>query len=523
MELEFAIVGYGAKVPQPRRNTAYLSANNWDDYGFKTLFYLTVYDDKKEKVEIGNVKIGYKGQELGWTKENLPPVFSELNENFFSLGQDYEYYQNIYEKLSPEIAEILLRCLRDVAGDEDIFQIAIDEESFKTSLLRDVSIGSIKDQYRRILKGDAPLTKYHFSYNRSASTKKSEINLDFLVKPNSTPPTNIHVLIGRNGVGKTTLLNDVVTSIIEDDVDSNQVGAVYDYGNKFFSEEKIDNEYFSSVISVSFSAFDPFKPPTDRADRSEGTCFFYIGLKNIEVDDDGEKIVSHKDHEQLKNDFKKSLEACFSLVKKKERWIKAIKKLASDTNFAQMKLHELADLDGDELKRKAGRLFLRMSSGHAIVLLSITKLVETVEEKTLVLMDEPESHLHPPLLSAFIRSLSDLLVSRNGVAIIATHSPVVLQEVPKSCVWRLSRFGLSGKSERLENETFGENVGVLTREVFGLEVDKSGFHKLLTDSVRSGASYDDIMEQYDNQIGFEGQAILRSLIAVRGIEGQDDL
>ncbi len=44
-------------------------------------------------------------------------------------------------------------------------------------------------------------------------------------------------------------------------------------------------------------------------------------------------------------------------------------------------------------------LIKRMSSGHAIVLLTVTKLVARVEEKTLVLIDEPESHLHPPLLS----------------------------------------------------------------------------------------------------------------------------
>ncbi|MGN9540532.1 AAA family ATPase [Escherichia coli] len=63
-----------------------------------------------------------------------------------------------------------------------------------------------------------------------------------------------------------------------------------------------------------------------------------------------------------------------------------------------------------------------MSSGHAVVLLTLTRLVATVEEKTLVLIDEPESHLHPPLLSAFIRALSDLLLD-NGLSIIATHSP----------------------------------------------------------------------------------------------------
>jgi len=77
-----------------------------------------------------------------------------------------------------------------------------------------------------------------------------------------------------------------------------------------------------------------------------------------------------------------------------------------------------------------------MSTGHAIVLLTTTRLVATVEEKTLVVMDEPESHLHPPLIAAFLRAVSNLIVDRNGVVIIATHSPVVLQEVPKTCVWK---------------------------------------------------------------------------------------
>ncbi|WXG61333.1 AAA family ATPase [Campylobacter concisus] len=91
-----------------------------------------------------------------------------------------------------------------------------------------------------------------------------------------------------------------------------------------------------------------------------------------------------------------------------------------------------------------------------------------MEEKTLVLLDEPESHLHPPLLSSFMRALSDLLMKNNAVAIIATHSPVVLQEVPKSCVWRLGRFGLEAKAERFDIETFGETIGTLTKEILAL-------------------------------------------------------
>lgn len=45
--------------PSQRPNTAYLKANNWDDYGFKTLFALVVFDSKGGRHNIGGVKIGF--------------------------------------------------------------------------------------------------------------------------------------------------------------------------------------------------------------------------------------------------------------------------------------------------------------------------------------------------------------------------------------------------------------------------------------------------------------------------------
>lgn len=171
------------------------------------------------------------------------------------------------------------------------------------------------------------------------------------------------------------------------------------------------------------------------------------------------------------------------------------------------------DLAESKLKEEALGLIRKMSSGHAIVLLIITKLVAITEEKTLILLDEPESHLHPPLLSSFMRALSDLLIKKNAVAIIATHSPVVLQEVPRSCVWRLSRFGLEAKAERFDIETFGETIGTLTKEIFGLEVNKSGFYAMLDNSIKKdGASYDSIMKEYDNQLGSEARLLVRALL-----------
>jgi predicted ATPase len=514
MTFLFQKIARDSSYPNQAHNMAFLRVDNWDDYSFKSLFYLTVLDENGVEHDIGNVKIGYFEQTQGWTAHKIPDQFENLGENFFSLGQEAEYYQNIKNNLSSEVAKHLLGALRDIA-DDDVLRASVEQESvFKTSLLRSVSLSAIHGQYKRILSGGALLTKFHFSYSKQETKSNAGVELNFLVEPNSKPSTNIHILIGRNGVGKTTILNNMVSSIVENQSAMENVGKFYEF-SPFSDIQDISEDYFSSVASVSFSAFDPFIPPSNRADRSQGTCYFYIGLKKV-ITVGGERKNKLKDFPELCDDFVNSLSACLSLEMKKEQWLSAIRKLESDMNFADMGLPILGDIESpQEVGRVARLLFNKMSSGHAVVLLSITKLVETVEEKTLVLIDEPESHLHPPLLSAFTRALSDLLISRNGVAIIATHSPVVLQEVPKSCVWKLRRRRTAGHADRPESETFAENVGVLTREVFGLEVSKSGFHELLENSVAEGKSYEQILDEYDNQLGFEGRVILRALVTNR--------
>lgn len=130
-----------------------------------------------------------------------------------------------------------------------------------------------------------------------------------------------------------------------------------------------------------------------------------------------------------------------------------------------------------------------------------------------MLLDEPEAHLHPPLLSAFVRSLSDLVINRNAVAIIASHSPVVLQEVPRSCAWIMRRAGNAVRVDRPEIETFGENMGVLTREVFGLEVTRSGFHRMLADRIIPGGTYGDVLASFGGELGAEARGLVRAMLA----------
>ena len=508
-------------IPKTAPLGAYLLVDNWDDwFRFSTLYVLYVFDVSGQPHEIGGVKIGQFQMPQGQRRPNIPDTFVSLDERFFSLGQDDSYYENL-NSLGSEIRDLVLGGLRDVVVDEERFARASHEDVTRVSLLRSVSPTSVQGQFRRIALGGARLSRYRFSYTPPVrgDEEPPSFRLTFNVEPESNPPTNIHVLIGRNGVGKTYILNLMTRALVDAGTPASQVGA--------FQFEDVEQRHpfsvpperlqpFANIVSVTFSAFDPFEPLPEKESAPSNIHYAYIGLKQLS-NGGGENASVPKTPDMLTGEFVRSVGVCIQGARA-ARWRKALQTLEADPIFKEFEVAALADTGSkDEVpfQERAASLFRAQSSGHKIVLLTITRLIETVEERSLVLLDEPEAHLHPPLLSAFIRSLSELLVNRNGVAIVATHSPVVLQEVPRSCVWKLRRTGVEANAERPEIETFGESVGVLTREVFGLEVTHSGFHELLQASIADQRQFEEVLHHFEDQLGTEARAIVRALIAER--------
>ena len=497
----------------PAPYTAYLEYNNWNDYGFHTGFHLIVFDENSEKLEIGLVKIGFENQLYGdKTKDRMKKEFYSLDNTFFSLGQEVSYYKNLY-KLDSEFRNVLVKSLRDVVQDSQIYELSLKHESMTVSLMRNISHNMITGQFKRILEGGAELTEYDFNFNLRKTETAQSLNLSFQVNPDSNPPTNIHVLIGKNGAGKTFLLESMVSTLNSSRYLTRPVGT--------FSKSQINinnsvsiteaRELFAGSIFVSFSTFDKFIPFSEERDKSAHLPFTYVGPKLIV----GEEMNKSSIENILIRKFENSLTKIFERQKQFD-WIKVIEEIGITTISDEFDFNELRKVKDHERFIKLGKkAFEKFSSGHAIVVLTLTRLSEKMEEKTLVLIDEPETHLHPPLLSSFIRVLSTLATRKNGVVIMATHSPVVLQEVPKSCVSILRRPRHELIVSKPKIETFAENIDTLTSEIFNLEVFESGFSKLLKNSVNSGKTFEQIEEEYNYQIGFEGKVMLRSYIAQR--------
>ncbi|MDQ6944745.1 MAG: AAA family ATPase [Actinomycetota bacterium] len=509
--MRFEVLPVRGRPPSAARSCAFLVTDNWDDYTFKTMYYLVFVDEDGARHRIGSVKIGRFGMSEP-DRITIPDQFERLDDLFFSLGQDDSYYTNLNDQ-GEAVRDSVLAALNDLAVDEDRFARALREKVTGVSLLRSVTPATVQGQFARLARGGARLSGFDFSY-RPPPFKRSSLSpsLEFVVQPESEPPTNIHVIIGRNGVGKTHLLQMMGVAL------TSNANAVSNVGEFSTPDEDAPADAFANLVTVSFSAFDEFEHLRVRQNKANALQHSYIGLKRTRSPDG--KPTSPKSPSQLSAEFVKSVRLC-KQGPRSSRWLRALKMLEADPIFADAEIADLAERDPDPAEdpalaeTSAASLFANLSSGHKIVLLTITRLVETVEERSLLLVDEPEAHLHPPLLSAFIRALSDLLVNRNGVAIIATHSPVVLQEVPASCVWKMRRVGGAVAVERPEIETFGENVGVLTREVFGLEVTQSGFHRLVWDAVEEGNSFEDVVERFGGHLGAEAMAIARALVAAR--------
>jgi predicted ATPase len=521
--VRFTVLPAKASAPDGA-NVAFLERNGWDDFGFQTLFELYYRDADGTIHYLGAVKIG--SFDLGLRgRPGVPDEFDQLNETLFSLGQDDSYYAQL-NSLGDDVRDEILQALNDVAVNPELFARALTQPVTGKSLLRTVSPTTVRNQYHRLAQGGLRLSAYGFSYTypspRDMPGTGEAPALSFSVVPESQPPTNVHVIIGSNGVGKSRLLHRL-ENVLVGPPRQHDMGAI-----KFTADETgrpdsarmasagEPSAQFANLVSVAFSAFDDFEPVSSREDHSRGLGYTYIGLKKIDGSGAGDAD-RMKDPRALAVEFGTSVRVCLQGARL-ARWRRALRVLESDPIFAEEEVASLADADADDdvLKARARELFRGLSSGHKIVLLTVTRLVESVEERTLVLLDEPESHLHPPLLSAFIRALSDLLVNRNGVAIIATHSPVVLQEVPRECVWRLRRAGDSVTAERPEIETFGENVGTLTSEVFGLEVTKSGFHRMIAEAASGQVSYAEVLEVFGGKLGSEARALLQALVTVHG-------
>lgn len=455
----------------------------WNDFGYCTLF-TAYYSDGNSKRKIGNVsfatikeaKEAYKSKKPDeWVDYNsldyLPNSLEQSDDNIISLG-NIEYYNKLYDILTVEKAKYILEVSNDIAYNLKILDSVMMEDVVRTSFLRGTSFFNVKRQLHRVANNGEQ--KISFSFSLKYSFNNTQNILKFDVDPNSKLPSNIYSIIGNNGTGKTTILQDIVKCYLK----RQQVKSYLTHDS--LAELEVFDDYenipFESIVFISFSAFDQLKS-THFTTPNKFSNFKYIGNSTFIREENMEDNIPQyrqvmKNPIELEKDFESYLNDIKISPDKKKTWEQQVQKLSFDSKIFKF----LEEYNTDKYN------FSILSSGQKMIILALTGLISKLEEKTLVIIDEPESYLHPPLVSAYIRILSDLLKDKNGVAIISTHSPIIIQEVSKKCVYIIERDNDEKPFFRHpKSETFGENIGFIMDDIFGLDLRNTGYFKFLSE------------------------------------------
>lgn len=489
----------------------YLQQDNWNDYSFQTqyqLFLSGAYSLDGEPVSIGDVKILKKGQESSDSHTLVVGDIDNLGPEFCSLGQSLDYYERL-ANIDSAVRDYIFSALNDVVIQPKLKESFANEEGWGTSVMRYIDESDdlfilppmmISKDYQKI-----PSIDLSFKFSNESLISPIEFNFDSPeYSYRSKLPSRVIVLVGRNGSGKSTLLSKISRVAFASGADRS------DPVLREIGEFEPVGLGFPKIINISYSAFDSFQVPgiyihekeqiLKDMSNGQGRYIFCgirdickeldISIENFERDKRGkltkEEIL--KDRQSFTN--LKSIEVLLSEVevlvdkitdlKRVDILFKVFKILSKESSFHDL----LKSIDFGNLSNSLSDVFSNSSTGHKFVIHSVVNIISHADKRSLVLFDEPETHLHPPLLAVLMSSIRYVLEELDAFAIVATHSPVVVQETLSRHVNIIRRRDDVTKIISPEIQTFGENLASITSHVFSLSSEMTDFHYELDNVIK---------------------------------------
>lgn len=524
----------------------YLEYNDsWNDYLYYVTYSLhaTKIITGKENRLIGVIKLMRVGQEKNERSvlENSlgHDSFDVLPDDFVSLSVDYDFYQNL-KTFSLDNRKVLAENLHIITGREcEYYDMVKDDECFNTALLRDTSIDNFLIQKSKSVlfaeecKYDLRKQSFEFKYSNCDTPVKFSFSC-FNDIESTLVPNGIIAFIGKNGAGKSTALYNLAKMLFLMPSDRPKLHDVCGQ----ISPNDIGVE---RMIVISYSPFDNFTMPSteNHAIQNQGVPFqnqncryIYCGIRDLDVEhkkrqEQGiindinwlknlrEMSSSPKDQDRLAGDF-----ACAFKTLMDDK-LDGVGRLlwANVANNARRSFGEIAELmeqfsDSQSLLENA-QLFKKLSTGHKYFLHSMAYVIAYLVEGSLVLLDEPENHIHPPLLSFMMSQYREILYKLKSVMIVSTHSPVVIQELFASNVYKV--YNARGKMivERPSIETFGASYNEISTEVFGLNSDITKYFEAYDElfekwHLGNADSIDKMLEDFHEKIGHQVSSQIES-------------
>lgn len=499
--------------------------SDWDDYGYKLVLNLTIWE-KTFELRV-NPKNDLSMNYLKSGEGEYP------DENFCSLGE-VTYYEFLKKYLSYKERQKWFTRSRDLAFNTSVLEKFAIEYSKKSDLhgqtldftppnseynsflynsfLRTTTLKEIKEVFH-------PLTVFGYTDSREChsedetssyssenlkeavddrvesinySFKEDGIDkgkLQFIKNRMSELPMNVFAVVGGNGSGKSYKINQIIKEHLEGDNKFSQIlhfslspfDNIIHFNRESTSIEVADKEKdsYGEIIYEKVGFVSVKHPPIPEVvKKAEATSLTdvkeYLHEKSRKyLDSDNTLKQGFEAKISIKESFSYYIQnLLFDLIasnKKLSQWESAIEFFEFETWVEDIKI---AFLDRDIIKEDLEKVD-KLSSGQATILLYITKLVSSINQGSLVIFDEPETFMHPPMIKAFVRAVSEIVNNNKAFCLIATHSPVIIQEIPHCNVYRLdSNHGLSNTNYK----TYGQNLDTLYKNIYGIELQQTGYN-----------------------------------------------
>lgn len=501
----------------------FLEQDDWNDFSFHTTYHLhaTANLTRKNNVYLGPIKILKLGQkewenrvlanELKESHQGM--VIESLPSNYYSISFSLELYRGLQHYLNDAERKLFVRVMRMIMGeDSPYYKTVKDEPAFQTSFLRFSNMDSdALKRGRMIMCKEGMPIKWEEQELSIKFTKADEpIQLDFSGIEGASDidnvPSGVFAFIGHNGCGKSTSLYQIAKVLFANPSDRWQYKNILELSPVSIGVNK--------MLFFSYSAFDNFVLPgltlsdyrliINGLENNSGRFIFcgvrdvrkemenfikeYIANNTKSEDEPQERFtpidIAYNDRQEeilLKPLKVLAEEFCIALqVVRQEGKMPLLLNIIEDSEILLYPLYTEINWLKDEKEDLAIQTsFLEKSTGIKFFLHSLIHLVAYLEDNSIILFDEPENHLHPPFLSFMMRSFRKIIHEMHSVMLVATHSPIVLQETFSKNVLILQRCGdkIAFKHPRIE--TYGESFGLINTEVFGLNTDITNYYDVI--------------------------------------------
>lgn len=480
--------GYCDDVNAHKKPTVFPSfviVNNkdWNDHFRLTNFFLFYYPSIEDCISIGNLKIIHKNLEN--SNVVLTDNFYNLDKNYCSLGVEYDYYEKIKVTFGNTYNSILW-ALKDSAIFSDILEEFENDFYFKNSLIRfDEQEQLLREAKYRLDDYDIK-NLYSFKYNFKPKFSDESVSIDFEFDSNKKIPSRIFALIGKNGTGKTQLITTLPIDISKKK-------------DEVFSPK---TPLFSKVIAVSYSAFDTFEIPKKTADFN----YVYCGIRDPKGELYSEKGLKLRFHNSWKKIIKKN---------RFDKWLILLPLFMEQALIDEFIIEDEVPWEYKVDIKGFNNVSKKLSSGQSILLYIITEIVANIRYDSLIIYDEPETHLHPNAISQLINTIYELTNEFQSYCIIATHSPLIVRELLSRNVYVVEREGNIISLRKPLTETFGENLTTITEEIFGNRDIPNQYEKILNRLAQTGKSFDEILSIIESEnipLSLNARIYLKSIV-----------